>query len=138
VGEVRLPEGAGTEDLLVFDLPEGDRLFTWPGRVLPEVHCALAWNKADGLVLYWKSRLETDFDTADPRQVVISPFVTGLAFDYYDDEAKTWSTEDELQTDAAGNFELPRRLRLRFKRKGLEIEEIIALAPATQEGLPAY
>ena len=54
--EMRLPEG-GTADLLAFDLPKGDRLFTWPATPLPEVQCALAWRKEDGLVLYWKSHL---------------------------------------------------------------------------------
>lgn len=137
VVEFRLPEGAGTVELLTFDLPEGDRLFTWPSTALPEVRCALGWNKEDGLVLYWKSRLEEDFDTADPRMVVVSPFVTGLSYDYYDADDQTWSTEDELQLDAVGNYELPRRLRLRFSRHGQEVEEIIALPARVSEGLPA-
>ena len=42
VAEVRTPEGP-TADLLTFDLPMGDRLFTWPSTPLPEVQCALAW-----------------------------------------------------------------------------------------------
>jgi prepilin-type N-terminal cleavage/methylation domain-containing protein len=136
VEEVRLPEG-GTADLLAFDLPEGDRLFTWPGRPLPEVQCALAWRKDEGLVLYWKSRLETDFATANPRMAVVSAFVSGLAYDYYDSGTETWTTEDELQKDADGNWLAPRRLRVRFHRKDRDYEEVITV-PQITEGLPAY
>ncbi|HTL67672.1 MAG TPA: prepilin-type N-terminal cleavage/methylation domain-containing protein [Lacunisphaera sp.] len=136
VEEIRLPEG-GTEELVAFDLPEGDRLLVWPGRPLPEVQCALGWRKEDGLVLYWKSRLETDFGDAPPRLAVISTFVTSLAYDYYDRANNTWTTEPELQRDEAGNYELPRRLRLHFRRKGHDYEEVIEV-PAITEGLPAY
>lgn len=136
VEEVRLPEG-GTEDLLAFDLPEGDRLFVWPDKPLPEVQCALAWRKDEGLVLYWKSRLEKDFADANPRLTVVSPFVTGLAYDYYDKTTDTWSTEAELQKDTSGTWLTPRRLRLHFHRKNRDYEEIITV-PEIKEGLPAY
>jgi len=136
VEEMRLPEG-GTADLLAFDLPEGDRLFVWPDRPLPEVQCALAWRREEGLVLYWKSRLETDFATANPRMAVVSSFVTGLTYDYYDSETETWTTEEELQKDGDGNWLAPRRLRLHFHRKDRDYEEIITV-PQITEGLPAY
>ena len=136
VAEMRLPEG-GTADLLAFDLPMGDRLFVWPSTPLPEVQCALAWRKEDGLVLYWKSRLEADFVDANPRMAVLSPFVTALTYDYYDEATSTWSIEETLQKDASGNFETPRRLRLKFHRKDRDYEETITL-PVTTQGLPAY
>ncbi|MDB6114728.1 MAG: hypothetical protein JWQ62_1673 [Lacunisphaera sp.] len=136
VAEMRLPEG-GTADLLAFDLPMGDRLLTWPAAPLPEVQCAVAWRKEDGLVMYWKSRLETDFATANPRMVVLSSFVTGMSYDYYDAATDAWSTEEELQKDTTGAFETPRRIRLHFQRKGRDYEEIIAV-PQVTEGLPAY
>lgn len=134
--EMKTPEGE-TVNLLAFDLPVGDRLLTWPSIPLPEVQCALAWRKEDGLVLYWKSRLEADFATANPRQAVLSSFVTALTYDYYDEATGTWSVEDELQKNASGAFESPRRLRLHFHRKGRDYEEVIVLT-ATKEGLPAY
>ncbi len=134
--EMRVPEG-GTADLLAFDLPVGDRLFVWPSTPLPEVQCALAWRKEDGLVLYWKSRLEADFADGNPRMAVLSPFATALSYDYYDATTDTWSTEDALQKDSAGNYETPRRLRIKFHRKDQDIEETIAL-PVIQQGLPAY
>jgi len=136
VAEVRLPEG-GTDDLLTFDLPMGDRLLTWPSTPLPEVQCALAWREADGLVLYYKSRLEEDFADANPRMAVLSPFATSLTYDYYDTTTELWSTEDSLQKDSSGNYEAPRRIRIKFKRKNQEYEETITL-PAITEGLPGY
>ncbi len=136
VTEVRTPEGI-TADLLTFDLPMGDRLFVWPGTPLPEVRCSLAWRKEDGLVLYWKSRLEADFADGNPRMAVLSPFVTALSYDYYDTTTSLWSTEDTVQKDSNGNFEAPQRLRLKFHRKDRDYEEIITL-PVTTQGLPVY
>lgn len=133
--EVEVPD-AGTEDLLAFDLPVGDRLFTWPGAPLPEVRCALGWREEEGLVIYWKSRLETDYETMDPRVAVVSPFVTALSYDYYDTKTETWSTEEELQKDGT-TLLAPRRLRLHFKRGDREYDEVITL-PELKEGLPAY
>ncbi len=136
IAEVKTPEGT-TADLLAFDLPVGDRLFVWPAAPLPEVQCALAWRKEDGLVLYYKSRLETDFADANPRMAVLSPFVTALTYDYYDTTTETWSTEETLQKDSAGNYEAPKRIRIKFHRKKQDYEEIIAL-PALTQGLPGY
>ena len=136
VAEMKTPEGT-TADLLAFDLPMGDRLLVWPSTPLPEVQCALAWRKEDGLVLYYKSRLEADFADANPRMAVLSPFVTSLAFDYYDTKTDTWSAEDTVQKDSGGNFEAPRRIRIKFHRKNQDYEETIAL-PVIKEGLPAY
>lgn len=136
VAEQRVP-GGGTADLLTFDLPVGDRLFSWPGVPLPEVRCALGWRKDEGLVIYWKSRLEQDFATADPRMAVVSPFVTALSFDYYDEAKAGWSTEQEPQKDATGAYLVPRRVRLHFKRNNQELEEVIPLS-VSQQGLPAY
>ena len=138
VAEMRLPDGAGATEVLVFDLPEGDRLFTGPGEGLPEIQCGLGWRKEDGMVLYWKSRLEADFATIDARMVVVSPFVTGVTYDYYDATTKVWKNEEELKVNPAGNHELPRRLRLRFARQGQAIEEVITLPVSPQEGVPVY
>ncbi len=138
VTEIRLPEGGGTAQLLTFDLPVGDRLFIWPVQPLPEVRCALAWRKDEGLFIYWKSRLEKDFATADPRSALVSPFVTGLAYDYYDDATKEWTTEKELQPGTDGTYTAPRRIRLYFSRKGRSYEEVIPLPATTREGLPVY
>ncbi len=136
MAEMKQPEG-GTADLLTFDLPVADRLFVWPAQPLPEIQCALAWRKEDGLVLYWKSRLETDFATGNPRLAVLSTFVTSLRYDYYDSAKDAWTTEEEPQKDSSGNLLVPRRLRLHFHRKDRDYEEIITV-PSIKEGLPAY
>lgn len=136
IDELHVPGGT-TADMLAFDLPNGDRLFTWPTKPLPEVRCGLAVTPDDGLVVYWKSRLEEDFATADMRMTVISPFVTGISYDYYDTDKQTWSNEEKLQEDATGAYQTPQRVRLKFARNGQEVEQIIALA-VTKEGVPAY
>jgi prepilin-type N-terminal cleavage/methylation domain-containing protein len=135
IAEIRTPDG--TADLLAFDLPAGDRLFTWPAAPLPEVQCALAWRREAGLVLYWKSRLETAFADENPRVAVLSPFVTSLRYDYYNDTTRTWTTVDTPRKDTTGNYEAPRRIRLKFHRKNRDYEEIITL-PVIAQGLPAY
>jgi len=136
IAELRLP-GGGTAELLTFDLPAGDRLFSWPDKPLPEVRCALAWRPDEGLVIYWKSRLEEDFATADPRMTVVSSFVTALSYDYYDETLERWTNEEAVQEDGTGAYVSPRRLRLRFARNGQEIEEVIPLS-VNPEGLPVY
>ncbi len=133
---VQTPD-SGTASLLTFDLPEGDRVLTWPARPLPEVQCSLAWRRDEGLVLYWKSRLETDFSTGNPRLAVLSPFVTSLRYEYYDDDSKSWDTEDRLRETPDGTPQTPRRLRLHFHRDKQEIEEVVDV-PVSTEGLPAY
>lgn len=135
---VTLPQGAGTAPLLAFDLPEGDRLFSWPGAPLPEVWCALAWSADDGLVLYWKSRLETDFDTADPRRAVVSPFVTAVSYDYYDETAGAWAEKPAPEPGPGGTYLAPGRLHLHFARGADEVDEVVDLPPVAPEGLPAY
>jgi hypothetical protein len=67
--------GVGTGPLLTFDLPGGDRLLPWPDRPLPDVQCALDVVPGKGLLLYWQSRLELDFERTAPRSTVISPLV---------------------------------------------------------------
>ena len=134
--EIKRPEG-GTADLLSFDLPNGDRLFTWPDAPLPEVQCALGLDEDTGLVLYYKSRLEEEFDTADFRVAVLSPFVTELSYDYYDADRQTWTVEKTIQKNATGLI-APRRVRLRFQRGNQDITEYVTLPAVTSEGVPAY
>ncbi|MBI2516078.1 MAG: prepilin-type N-terminal cleavage/methylation domain-containing protein [Opitutae bacterium] len=134
--ECPLPQGRAT--LLQFDLPAGDRVMGWTGQPLPEVQCALGWTGEDGLVLYWKSRLELDFASAPLRKAVLSPYVTALSYDYYDDIAGSWQTKADLQPGPNGTYLAPSRLRLRFRHGKEETEEIITLPDSAEEGVPAY
>ncbi len=134
--EVRQENGR-TDDLLTFVLPDGSRLMTWPERPLPDVVCSLAFRSGEGLLLLWHSPLEEKFTSDPPRETVISPLVTALAYDYYDTEFKRWETESDLRQAATGEIEVPQRLRLTFTYQNQVRESLIAL-PTTGEGLPSF
>ena len=135
--EVR-PASANSDNLLTFELPEGSRLIAWPKQPLPEVVCSLLVRDRQGLVLLWHSRLEMHFADDPPHEAVISPFVTAMAYDYFDANLKRWTTETALQRDAAsGNYLAPQRVRFKFTYGTLTKDTMIALPIAT-EGLPNY
>lgn len=131
------PQNGSTEELLTFELPQGSRLIAWPGRALPDVVCSLMVRDREGLLLLWHSRLEKNFSEDPPRESVISPLVTGLAYDYYDADFKRWKTETSLQKDSAGHTMAPQRLRLKFTYDRLTRETLVTLPSAT-EGLPQF
>lgn len=123
--------------LVTFGLREGSRILQWPERPLPDVWCALEVRQDEGLVLYWQSALEEDFDTEMPRELVISPLVTKLAYDYYDTDFDRWETEDELKLGDDLELETPERLRFTFTYRGRDIETVVHL-PMLGKGLPAF
>ena len=130
-------EAGLNEVVLAFDLPNGSRLFNWPGRPLPEVACGLVVRERQGLVLVWHSRLETKFADEVPRETVISPLVTGVTYEYYDVNFKSWKTEPQPRRAADGAYETPGRLRLTFTHDGRK-EEATLTIPGATEGLPAF
>ena len=134
VQEIR-PQSGLTEKLLTFELPAGSRLFSWPEQPLPEVVCSFQARPNEGLVLLWHSRLEKNFDTEAPRETVVTPLVTGIAYDYYDAELNRWTTESAIKLDPQGQPMTPSRLRLKFAYNKLTRESIISL-PSAAEGLP--
>lgn len=138
VREVR-PRTGSTEPLLRFELREGGRLLTWPGAPLPEVVCALAVRDGTGLVVLWQSRLETRFGEDPPRETLISPLVTRIQYDYYDDESRTWRTEStpRRNRDQTERYDAPQRLRLTFKHRAATQETLITV-PSSAEGIPTY
>jgi prepilin-type N-terminal cleavage/methylation domain-containing protein len=131
------PLTGATDNLLTFELPAGSRLLVWPDRPLPEVVCSLQARDREGLVLLWHSRLETKFTDDPPRETIITPLVTALAYDYYDSDFKTWKTETTIRKDPSGQLQMPQRLRLKFAYGKLTRESVIAL-PAPTEGLPNF
>ena len=131
------PQGGLVEKMLTFELPGGSRLFRWPDRPLPEVLCSFQARKDEGLVLLWHSRLEKNFDSEPPRETVITPLVTALAYDYYDAEANRWSTETTLKSDPRGQPMTPLRLRLKFGYAGMTRESVVTF-PIPGEGLPLF
>ena len=128
---------SGTEPLLTFDLPEGDRILPWPEQALPDVVCSLAAVGNQGLVLYWHSRHEIDFAEQAPRSIGLSPLVTALSYDYYQENLKSWQNQPRLQRDRQDLWLAPSRLRLRFALGKLTTETIIVL-PVPTSALPAF
>lgn len=129
---------SGTADfLLTFELPQGNRLLNWPDRPLPEVVCSLQSRPNDGLYLLWHSRLEQRFAEDPPRELRLTPLLAALAYDYYDDNLKKWTTQAALQTDATGAQEVPQRLRLQFAYGKLKRETTVPV-PVTLQGLPNF
>jgi prepilin-type N-terminal cleavage/methylation domain-containing protein len=134
--EVR-PQNGLMEKMLTFELPAGSRLFSWPEQPLPEVVCSFQARRDEGLVMLWHSRLEKNFDTDPPREIVITPWVTSLAYDYYDAESNRWTTENSVKMDLQGQPLTPQRLVLKFTYNKLTRESVVTL-PTPGEGLPVF
>lgn len=134
--EIR-PENGMTEHLLTFELPAGSRLFFWPERPLPEVVTSLQVRPNEGLLLLWHSRLENNFDTDPPRETIVSPMVTTLAYDYFEPDFNRWTTESRLKMDQQGSPMAPQRLRVTFAYEKMTRESVITL-PTPREGLPMF
>ena len=135
------PEGGVSDYLFTFELPSGSRLLVWPDpkHPLPEVVCSLQVREREGLILLWHSRLEKNFDTDPPREIVVTPLVNGISYDYYDADANRWTTESTLRPDPAGGTAplAPQRLRLKFAYGKLTRESVITL-PVPTEALPLF
>ena len=125
------------EDLLVFGLREGSRILQWPERALPDVWASLEVVDGEGLVLHWHSVLEEDFDTDPPRQMLLSPLVSAMRYEYFDGSFRRWEIEDRLRTGDDGELETPGRIRLTFTYKQQDIETIVPLT-IFGEGLPPF
>jgi len=127
------PPGVGffDEHLLTFELLEGPPFLVWPDRPLPSVVCYLHLVQGEGLFLLWHSRLEVDFEDQPPRSTILSPFVTGLTFDYYDPETRIWSSLDRFDTEIDGTPILPDRVRLSFAYDGMQRETILSMPRRT-------
>lgn len=133
--EIR-PESGSTDNLLTFELPEGSRLISWPDdRPLPEVVCSLQVRPRDGLYLLWHSRLEKKFNDDPPHEALVSPLVSDISYEYYDENFKSWRTENTPQKDPTGQLMTPQRLRLKFTYNKQARETVITL-PVAGEGLP--
>lgn len=133
----------GAEKFLTFQLPESPGVFAWPEQPLPFVVCALRVDPRKGLTLLWKSRLEIDFEDEEPREMIVSRYVTGISYFYYDaDDARpSWEETDRPRTDTvegrAGEFVVPQRVRLTFEYKG-EVRQADVIVPTAKLGVPLY
>lgn len=129
------PAGGGQENLLTFMELSGGRILSWPDAPLPEVFCSLEVRRGQGLVMLWHSDLENHFNDDPPRETLVSPLVTGLAYDYFDADFNKWTTETAIRTDSSGNPVPPQRLRLTFSYDRMTRVTFVTI-PATAQGLP--
>ena len=123
------PPGVGhfDEPLISFEVAEAPGFLVWPDVPLPSVVCYLQLVPDEGLYLLWHSRLEVDFEEQPPRGTLLSPFVSGMIYDYYDPETEIWSSFDRFETNADGDPLLPQRVRLVFYHDRMERETILTL-----------
>ena len=85
--------------------------------------------------MLWHSDLENHFNDDPPREALVSPFVTAVAYDYFDTDFNKWVTETVLRTDPSGNPLPPQRLRFTFSYDRMTRESVITL-PLAGPGLP--
>ena len=136
VGVQKVTPAAGSqENLVTFMQLQGGRILSWPESPLPEVVCSLQVRRDQGLFMLWHSDLENHFNDEAPRETLISPFVTGLAYDYFDKDFNRWTTETTLRTDSGGNPLPPQRLRFTFSYSHLTRVALVTL-PSTAAGMP--
>ncbi len=113
---------------LTFLLADAGRLADWPEAPLPDVDFSLYVQPELGLILKWQSRLEIERDANDQHETILSPFVTSIAYEYFDADLKRWKVEEEPVRDTGGTAYLqPARLHLRFARGALKSETVIDL-----------
>ncbi len=129
VREIRLDDGRRMSPL-TFELGAGSPRLPWPTVPLPDVVCALVQQDGRGLVLYWQSRHEAEFEQAAPRAFVLSPFGAGLTYDYNESDGSVWRSYDQLQRDTSGQWRLPQRVKLRFVHGSMNTETTVTLPPA--------
>lgn len=129
------PSGGAQENLVTYMQLSGSRILGWPESPLPEVLCSLQVRPDKGLFMLWHSDLENHFNDDPPRETLVSPFVTGLAYDYFDADFNKWTTETVLRTDNSGNPVAPQRLRVKFTYDRLAREAIVTI-PRVSQGLP--
>jgi prepilin-type N-terminal cleavage/methylation domain-containing protein len=129
------PQGGAQENLVTFMQLSGSRILLWPANPLPEVYCSLEVRRGQGLYMLWHSDLENHFNDDPPRETLVSPFVTAIAYDYFDTSFNKWTTETSLRTDNSGNSLPPQRLRLTFTYNRVE-RSVLVTIPPVQQGLP--
>jgi prepilin-type N-terminal cleavage/methylation domain-containing protein len=129
------PANGLQENLITYTELSGSRILRWQDAPLPEVVCSLQVRRDQGLFMLWHSDLENHFNDDPPRETLVSPLVTGIAYDYYDTDFNKWTTETVMRTDSGGNPLPPQRLRVTFGYRGLTREAMVQV-PAIQQGLP--
>ncbi len=129
------PAGGVQENLVTYMELAGSRYLTWPDVPLPEVYCSLQVRRDKGLFLLWHSDLENHYNDDPPRETLVSPFGTALAYDYFETDFNKWTTETALRTDSSNNPLPPQRVRVTFTYQKLTRTALVPI-PAVTQGLP--
>ena len=129
------PSGFARDNLITYMELTGNRILSWPENPLPEVFCSLQVRPDRGLYMLWHSDLENHFNDDPPRETLVSPFVTAIAYDYFDADFNKWTTETVIRSDSSGNPVAPQRLRVKFAYEKLTREALVTV-PTVPQGLP--
>jgi prepilin-type N-terminal cleavage/methylation domain-containing protein len=126
------------DPLLTWEVRETDGMISWRDQSLPYVIYQLEVVKDVGLVLYWQSRLEVDFEEVPPRQTLLSAFVSGIEFHYYDSEMEMWELEDEPRSNTERLYDIPNRIKIIFEAEEEDPLTYVINLPNSNQGLPVF
>jgi hypothetical protein len=134
IHEIRTPS-YGTVTGLVFELIEGDRLLHWGNTPAPLVTCTLGLVSNQGLVIFWRSLLEED--EASIHETAITPLITDLTYNYYDQDGGTWRNERNVRRGSENRWQVPEQIVLQFTYGKLQTTRTITL-PLAPGGAPVF
>jgi len=124
--------------VLTWEVRESDGLLPWQAQALPYVIYQLEVVDDVGLVLYWQSRLEVEFEETLPRQTLLSPFVSKIECHYYDSELEIWEIEREPRTNSERTYDIPNRIRIIFEAEEEDPLAYMINLPTLSFGLPIF
>lgn len=101
---------------ITWSAPDAGRLAQWLGEPLPDVDLALDVSEGRGLVLGWRSRVETEAEEGKWHEAVLSPFVTGIAYAYASPDGRWEVSETPLEeAPPRSGWRQPDHVRLRLR-----------------------
>jgi len=128
-------ERLGDGPRLGWSAPEAGRMAQWLGEPLPDVELALDVEDGRGLVLAWRSRLETEAEEGKWHETVLSPFATGIAYAYASADGRWEVSETPLEeAPPKSGWRKPDHVRIRL-RHGKSEGEIRLPIGGAREGV---
>lgn len=127
--------GMGEAPRIGWSSPDGGRLVRWPGEPLPDVDLLLDVDEERGLVVGWRSRLETETEEGRWHEAVLSPFVKGITYAYAGSDGR-WETSEIPLEEAPPKtgWRQPDHIRLRLEH-GKSKSEVRLPLGGSREGL---
>jgi prepilin-type N-terminal cleavage/methylation domain-containing protein len=134
VREIRTPS-SGNVTGLSFILSDGDRLLNWGGTPAPLTECTLEVVDGNGLMIFWRSRLEEDEDAI--HETVVSPLITQLGYHYYDADTRQWRSETRLRRNSSNLWMVPEQIVVQFTHDKQTATRVLTL-PLAPGGVPLF